>query len=66
MSRTTLGKARRADKDEFYTRYDDIKFELDHYFDQLKVKLFTVHVIVRIVTLLNILKNLSIMESLSR
>lgn len=38
MSRTTLGKARRADKDEFYTRYDDVKFELDHYLDQLKGK----------------------------
>lgn len=36
MSRNTLGKARRADRDEFYTLYDDVKFELDHYIDQFK------------------------------
>ncbi len=38
MSRQTLGTARTSKKDEFYTLYDDVKFELDHYIDQFKDK----------------------------
>ena len=38
MSRQTLGKARSSKKDEFYTLYEDVKFELDHYIGQFKDK----------------------------
>ena len=38
MSRKTLGTARASKKDEFYTLYEDVKFELDHYLDQFKDK----------------------------
>ncbi len=38
MSRQTLGNARSSKKDEFYTLYEDVKFELDHYLDQFKDK----------------------------
>lgn len=38
MSRQTLGNARSSKKDEFYTLYEDVKFELDHYIDQFKDK----------------------------
>lgn len=38
MSRQTLGTARSSKKDEFYTLYEDVKFELDHYLNQFKDK----------------------------
>lgn len=38
MSRQTLGKARSSKKDEFYTLYEDVKFELYHYINQFKDK----------------------------
>jgi hypothetical protein len=38
MLRQKLGKARSSKKDEFFTLYKDVKFELDHYLDQFKDK----------------------------
>lgn len=38
MLRDKLGNARSSKKDEFYTLYTDVKFELDHYLDQFKGK----------------------------
>lgn len=38
MLRDKLGNARSSKKDEFYTLYTDVKFELDHYLDQFKDK----------------------------
>lgn len=38
MLRDKLGNARSSKKDEFYTLYEDVKFELDHYIDQFKDK----------------------------
>lgn len=38
MLRDKLGNARSSKKDEFYTLYEDVKFELDHYLDQFKDK----------------------------
>lgn len=38
MLRDKLGNARSSKKDEFYTLYKDVKFELDHYIDQFKDK----------------------------
>lgn len=38
MLRDKLGNARLSKKDEFYTLYKDVKFELDHYIDQFKDK----------------------------
>jgi hypothetical protein len=38
MLRQRLGNARSSKKDEFYTLYKDVKFELDHYLDQFKDK----------------------------
>lgn len=37
-TRIRLGNARSSKKDEFYTLYEDVKFELDHYIDQFKNK----------------------------
>lgn len=37
-TRIRLGNARSSKKDEFYTLYEDVKFELDHYLDQFKDK----------------------------
>ena len=37
-TRSTLSNARSSKRDEFYTLYDDVKFELDHYLDQFKDK----------------------------
>lgn len=39
MSRQTLGNARSSKKDEFYTLYEDVKFELDHYINQFNDKI---------------------------
>ena len=39
FSRKNLSIARSSKKDEFYTLYEDVKFELDHYIDQFKDKL---------------------------
>ena len=39
MSRQTLGTARSSKRDEFYTLYSDVKFELDHYLNQFKNKI---------------------------
>ena len=39
MLRDKLGNARSSKKDEFYTLYTDVKFELDHYIDQFKGKI---------------------------
>ena len=38
MLRDKLANARSSKKDEFYTLYKDVKFELDHYIDQFKDK----------------------------
>lgn len=38
MLRDKLSNARSSKKDEFYTLYKDVKFELDHYIDQFKDK----------------------------
>lgn len=38
MLRDKLANARSSKKDEFYTLYNDVKFELDHYIDQFKDK----------------------------
>lgn len=38
MSRNSLAIGRRNNKDEFYTLYEDVKFELDHYTNQFKDK----------------------------
>lgn len=38
LSRKQLSVARSSKKDEFYTLYEDVKFELDHYLDQFKDK----------------------------
>ena len=38
FTRKRLSVARSSKKDEFYTLYDDVKFELDHYIDQFKDK----------------------------
>ena len=38
MSRKTLAVARAGKKDEFYTLYEDVKFELDHYIDCFRDK----------------------------
>lgn len=38
FTRKRLSVARSSKKDEFYTLYDDVKFELDHYIDQFKGK----------------------------
>lgn len=37
--RKHLSVARSSKRDEFYTLYEDVKFELDHYLDQLKDKI---------------------------
>ena len=37
--RQKLSVARSSKKDEFYTLYEDVKFELDHYIDQFKNKI---------------------------
>jgi hypothetical protein len=37
-TRSILSVARSSKKDEFYTLYEDVKFELDHYLDQFKGK----------------------------
>lgn len=37
--RDRLSIARSSKKDEFYTLYEDVKFELDHYIDQFKDKI---------------------------
>jgi hypothetical protein len=37
--RQRLSIARSSKKDEFYTLYEDVKFELDHYIDQFKDKI---------------------------
>lgn len=39
FTRERLSIARSSKKDEFYTLYEDIKFELDHYLDQFKDKI---------------------------
>ena len=39
FTRKRLSVARSSKKDEFYTLYDDVKFELDHYIDQFKNKI---------------------------
>ena len=39
MLRDKLGNARSSKKDDFYTLYKDVKFELDHYIDQFKDKI---------------------------
>lgn len=38
MSRKSLANGRYNKKDEFYTKYQDVKFELDHYIPQFKDK----------------------------
>ncbi|MDR3328419.1 MAG: adenine-specific methyltransferase EcoRI family protein, partial [Prevotellaceae bacterium] len=38
MANENLHKARNAKKDEFYTQYDDIQKELNHYVQQFKDK----------------------------
>ena len=38
FTRQRLSVARSSKKDEFYTLYEDVKFELDHYIDQFKDK----------------------------
>lgn len=38
-TRKCLSIARSSKKDEFYTLYEDVKFELDHYIDQFKDKI---------------------------
>ena len=38
FTRQRLSVARSSKKDEFYTLYEDVKFELDHYLDQFKDK----------------------------
>lgn len=38
MSRSSLAVGRKNKKDEFYTLYEDVKFELDHYLSQFKDK----------------------------
>lgn len=38
FTRQRLSVARSSKKDEFYTLYTDVKFELDHYLDQFKGK----------------------------
>ena len=38
-TRQRLSVARASKKDEFYTLYEDVKFELDHYLDQFKNKI---------------------------
>ena len=38
FTRQRLSVARSSKKDEFYTLYEDVKFELDHYTDQFKDK----------------------------
>ena len=39
FTRKRLSVARSSKKDEFYTFYEDVKFELDHYIDQFKDKI---------------------------
>jgi hypothetical protein len=39
FTRQRLSVARSSKKDEFYTLYTDVKFELDHYLDQFKDKI---------------------------
>lgn len=39
MSRSSLATGRRNSRDEFYTKYDDVKFELDHYISEFKDKI---------------------------
>lgn len=39
MSRITLGTARSSKKDEFFTMYSDVEFELNHYIDQFRDKI---------------------------
>ena len=39
MLRDKLGNVRSSKKDDFYTLYKDVKFELDHYIDQFKDKI---------------------------
>lgn len=39
IMRDRLSIARSSKKDEFYTLYEDVKFELDHYIDQFKDKI---------------------------
>lgn len=39
MANTSLRSAQRAKNDEFYTRFDDIQVELNHYRDQFKGKI---------------------------
>lgn len=38
-ARQKLSVARSSKRDEFYTLYEDVTFELDHYFDQFKDKI---------------------------
>lgn len=38
MSRITLGTARSSKKDEFFTMYSDVEFELNHYINQFRDK----------------------------
>ena len=39
QTRERLSIARSSKRDEFYTLYEDVKFELDHYIDQFKDKI---------------------------
>lgn len=53
-----LSKAKNAKKDEFYTSYEVIQAEINHYEDKFKIKPYYVTVMIRLrVISVNFLRN---------